>query len=146
MGFLQTHSGRIWGSAQQKASVKKAAEASAAKRRKYNAADVTSGGRMKSAAPQRAIAEDAEDMYNKPAQLTRNASKGGPSKPSKAAAPRSKQLDTDWNAYLRSKGIKPNDPSSAHISESTHPDLYAGFTAWLKRKVKPNVVPVAKNI
>jgi hypothetical protein len=72
MGFTRTAAGGVWGSTGQKASVQKAAEASAAKRRKnhplptgrapaaapeapkgrsYSAAQVSSGSRMKGAAP-----------------------------------------------------------------------------------------------
>lgn len=54
MTFLRAHNGQIWGTVQQRASVKKAAEASAAKRRKYTTADTISGGRLKAAAPTRA--------------------------------------------------------------------------------------------
>lgn len=98
MSFSRTAAGGIWGSGGQQASVKKAAQASAAKRRKYNASDVTSGGRMKGAAPQRAALNNEFKRYLK--------TKGVPY--SKHITPRTHpQLFEGFISWLKQQ-VKPN--------------------------------------
>ena len=84
MNSLNRH-GDVWGSAKQQASVKKAAEASARARRKYNTADVTSGGRAKAAppAPSKRAAEmvaRARGTYQRP-EMSKPAWEPGTGKP-----------------------------------------------------------------